>query len=195
VKINAREKRFLIVGAGIAGIVLLTWGGLTFLPSREGLARELEDSKTMLLRQREMIGREEAYKARGDQYRQRLAKVATRLLPGDNPNVAGAELQKILKEIADSNGVEISRRDIRPQQKSQNNLLKISVNMDTNCTPEQLVRLLTTIENYEKTLTVEELSVMAFRSPKRYEIRPTLTVTGYIAAPENQAGEKAGKQP
>jgi type II secretory pathway component PulM len=192
-KINAREKKFLMVGSGVAAIVLLTWAAISFLPTREGLARDVENRKQMLLRQRELIGREDAYKAKGDQYQQRLTRAVTRLLPGDNPNVAGAELQKILKEIADQNGVEITRRDIRPQQKTQNNLLKVSVNMDTSGTPDQLVSLLAAVENYDKYLTVEELTIMAFRSPRRYEIRPSMTIAGYIAAPETKPGEKSAK--
>ena len=193
-KLNPREKKVVIFGVSLAAVVMLVWAVIAFLPSPSGLAREVETNKSMLLRYREMIGREDAYKARGAQIQQRLDRDLTRLLPGDNASIAGAELQKVLKEIADQNGVEVSRRDIRPQQKAQNNLAKISVNMDTNCTPEQLVRMLAAIENYGKYLSVDELNISAFRQPRGYVTRQTMTITGYIAVPESQSGDKSPKK-
>jgi hypothetical protein len=50
----------------------------------------------MLLKQRETLAGEEIYKKRIDQYSGRLQKETALFLPGENPNVAGAELQKIL---------------------------------------------------------------------------------------------------
>ncbi len=189
-KISTREKRVLIAGGAVAGLVLVFYLGTMVLPGREGLSQEVLTKRRTLLGQKEMLIREDRYKARIDEYRQRLKQDLTRCLPGENPSIAGAELQKVLKDLADQNGVEIIRRDVQQGQKLENGLVKVSVRIETQCVLEQLVRFLAAIENYGKLLSVDELSITSFRMQKRWEIRPGLTVSGFIVVPEANTGQK-----
>jgi len=193
VKITAREKKVLIGGSSIVVLGLIVYLALTLIPSRSDLGDAVRLKKTMLLKERETLGQEESYKLRVDQYRQRLGDDLKRLLPGDNPNVAAAELQKTLKDIADKNGVEIMRKDIQREQKIQDNLVKVSVRIETNCMPDQLVQFLSAVENYDKFLTVDLLAINSFKMQKRYEIRPSLTVSGYIMVPETKPEKPASR--
>lgn len=194
-KATKREKRFLLVGGAILAVALTVYAVVSLVPSRETLAAEVATKKRTLLAQRELLSQEGIYQTRVEQYRKRLEQDRARLLPGDNPNVAGAELQKVLKEFGDKNGVEITRKDIQREQKLQDNLIKVSVHIDTNCNPDQLVQFLAAIENYDKFLTLDQLTINSFRMQKRYEIRPGLTVSGYIAGSETKPAEKpAGAQ-
>ena len=189
-KISTREKRFLI--AGSIGVVLVL--GLLFgdqwMPSRQGLSSSLDYKKKLLLKYRETVNQEEAYKARLQQYQERLRLGGVRLLAGDNPSIAGAELQRVLADIASRIGVEISRKTPQPEQKIQDNLIKVSVSIETNCMPDQLVQLIAAVESYEKFLIVDELMINSFRIQKKTEIRPNLKVSGYILGPPLKPGEK-----
>ena len=189
-KVTARERRVVLAGACVAAAVLIFYATIRLLPDREGLAQTVDLKKKMLLKQRETLSREETYRRRLEQYRKHLEQDMTRLLPGNNPNVAGAELQKILKDFADRSGVEITQKNTLPEKK-QDMLTKISVRIETNCDPDQLIQFLTAIENYEKFLRIEEFIITSFRIQKRFEIRPSLTVTGYIISPESKPKEKA----
>ena len=179
-KINPREKRIITIGICIAAAVMIYYAATLLLPNRESLSQDVSLKKRMLLKQRETLTREEGYKKRIDQYSARLEKEMQLLLPGDNPNVAGAELQKILKDFADQSGVEITQKNILPEKKVQDLLTKVSVRIDTNCNLEQLVQFLTAIESYEKYLKIDECNINGFRIQKRFEIRPSLTIAGYI---------------
>jgi type II secretory pathway component PulM len=194
-KVTAREKKFLIGGAAIALAGILFYFGETLVPNRAILAKQVEGQKRALLRQREMLNQEEFFKAKVLQYQRRLKQDYTLLMPGDNPSIAGAELQRILKSLADQNGVEIVRRDIQREQKLQNNLVKVAVRIETNCMPDQLVQFLSAVENYERFLTVDELAVTSFRIAKRWEIRPSITVAGLIAVAESKPAEKPAGGP
>lgn len=187
---TAREKKVLLIGGAIVAAALIFYAADSLIPSHATLAAEIATKKKILLAQRELLSQEENYKARIEQYRKRLEQDRARLLPGDNPNVAGAELQKVLKDLADHSGVEIIRKDIQREQKVQDNLIKVSVRIETNCVADQLVQFLAAIENYDKFLTLDELSINSFPIQKRYEIRPALTVSGYIAGAETKPGEK-----
>jgi hypothetical protein len=189
-KITAREKRVITIGAIVAAAVLFIYALSLLLPNRQSLSDTVELKKKMLLRERETLSREGYYRARLDWYGKHLQGDMSRLLPSDNPNVAGAELQKLLKDFSDASGVEITQKNIVPEKRIQNRIMRISVRIETNCVLDQLVQFLTAIANYEKFLTIDEFTITSFRMQKRFEIRPSLTISGYINAPEPNPGEK-----
>jgi len=190
VKATARERKVIAVGAVIA-VCVLAYYAVTLLPSGDDLSQAVEIKKKMLLKQRETLAREGTYKTRLEQYEKVLERHATRLLPGDSANVAGAELQKILTELAEQSSVEITQKNILPAKKAQDGIQKISVRIDTNCSPEQLVQLITAIENYERFLTIDEFTVTGIRgAQKKHELRPSLTISGYIGSQEAKPVEK-----
>ncbi len=189
-QVTGRERKFIIFGA-IAALAITVFY-LVSGPSqvKQEASLSVEQQRRALLQSREVLAQEPVYRTRADQYRQRLQQLRAMFLPGDNASIAGAELQRVLKELADQSGVDIVRRTIRGEQKLQNGVVKISVNIETNCQPDQLVRFLAAIENYEKRLSVDELQINSFRIQKRYEMRPILTVAGYILVPETKAEAK-----
>ena len=187
-KVSKREKVILGAGIAVAVAILVYYAATTFLPDQERLLGEVEVQKSLLLRQRTLLAQEEFYATRASETQGGLAQVMTQLLPGDNANVAGAELQSILKDYADQNGVEITQKNNLPEQKvpDSDSLVKVSVRITINCNLEGLVSFLTAIENNDKFLKVEELTINTTpaQRQRRYELRPpTLTVAGYINVP------------
>lgn len=189
-QVTGRERKFILIGviAVLAIAVFYFVSGPS--PVKQEASLSVEQQRRALLQSREILAQEPVYRARAEQYRQRLQQLRATFLQGDNASIAGAELQRVLKELADQSGVDIVRRTIRGEQKLQNGVVKVSVNIETNCQPDQLVRFLTAIENYEKHLSVDELQINSFRIQKRYEMRPILTVSGYILVPETKAEAK-----
>jgi hypothetical protein len=81
-----------------------------------------------------------------------------------------------------------------PPTKIQDLLIKVSVRVDTNCNLEQLVQFLTAIANYDKFLKIDECNISGYRFQKRFEIRPNLTVAGYISPNLTAAGNMGEKE-
>ncbi len=185
-KLTSREKRIILIGICVVAGVLVYYATTLLLPNRDYISQEVVLKKKMLLKQRETVSREDVYKTRLEQYSKQLDKDLTRLLPGNTPNVAGAELQKLLQDFANQSGVEITAKNILQEKKTQDLLIKISVRIDTICNLEQLVQFLAAIENYDKYLKIDEFTISGFRSQiqKKSEIRPSLTIAGYINATE-----------
>ena len=200
-KLTVREKRMVVAAIIVAAAVAIFYAVTSLLPSGEDLSKAVELKNKTLLKQREILSQEEVYKKSVEQYTRDLENDRTRLLPGNNANLAGAELQKLLKEFADQNGVEITQKNTLTLQdkKIQDMLTKVGVRIEITCNPDQLVGFLTAIENYPKRLKVEEMTINGYRIQRRLEIRPNLTVVGYISSPkpdEKSAGGAAtGSQP
>jgi hypothetical protein len=190
VKVTSREKTFIMIGIAAVAAVLVFYAVITLMPDTAGLSQNVELKKRMLRNQLETLSREESYKARLDQYRKQLDQDMKHLLPEENPARAGADRQNTLKEFADQTGVEITQRNTLPEKKVYSFVTKVSVRIDTNCTPEQLVQFLSLIESYEKMLKVDELSILSLQISKKYLIRPSLTISGFIRSPEEKPKEK-----
>lgn len=196
-KVTSRERMLIIAGIVVAVATLIFYAATSLIPDGEALAREVELKKRMLRSQRETLTYQESYRARVEQYKKQLEQEKTRFLPGDNANLAGAELQKVVRGFADNIGVEVSTSSILQEKKIEGILSKISVRVDITCTPEQLVQIMTSIQNHDKLLKIDDMQINSFRSSlsKRSDIRPSLTVSGFIAAQEEKAKPKtASKQ-
>jgi general secretion pathway protein M len=187
--ISSREKKFIVFGAAVVAAAVIFYLIALLLPDRESLASQVQSRKEMLVRYREMLSQEEVYQKRVEEYQLHLEKSMTRLLPGDNPNVAEADLQKLLKSFADRSGVEITRTNTLPDKKMEDELVQVSVSVEVNGNLEQLVQFLTEIQNYEKFLKVEQFQITSFPNRQRQQIRPSLTVAGYINSREPEPKE------
>lgn len=188
-KLNKRERKFIVIGGIVGAIALLVYFVLMLLPDFESQA-SVEQKRRMLLQYKEMLNSEELYTARIEQYRKRMQEDSSRLLPGETSNIAGADLTNVLVQLATQSGVTISRRAQQSQQELQNNLIRIPVRMDMTCNMDQLVQFLTAVENYDKLLTVDELSIASFQIQKRWDTRPNVTISGYILSQETKPEEK-----
>jgi Tfp pilus assembly protein PilO len=190
VKLSPRERKIVSAGAAVLVVTLGLYFGDSLFPARGGPAGSLDQKKLQLLQRREKLGMEPTYRARVVEYRKRLEADQAHLLPGDNPSIAAAELMRVMTDLAAQNGSEIQRKDIQREVPLQENLIKVSVKIEVNCTPENLVKFIAAVENYEKYLTLDELTITAFRIQKKYEIRPSLTIAGFILGPEVKPAEK-----
>jgi len=193
VKISSREKRLLIIGIVILAAGAIVYAILTYMPDNVEISKNLELQEKYLKGELETLKKEPVFQQQKDQYIERFKEDKKLLLSSENPTVAGAELLKVLKEFADQSGLSItSRNNLPPENKKDVMLTKISAKIDTTCDIEQLVPFLCLIQNYPKYLKVDDLTINSFRMPvqKKYEIRPSLTVSGYINMPEEKQIEK-----
>jgi hypothetical protein len=191
VKLTLRERRILFAGIVAVIAISIFYAMISLLPDRERLLQKVDTDKNIILKQREILGLEQSYRKRAEQGDNHQKLVMTRLLPGDNSNVASAELQKVLKDFADQNGVDITVKTTMSEKKVPDNdfLTKVAVRIEISCNLEQLVNFLAAIENYDKLLKVEELVITSFRMQKIYQIHPSLMVVGYIHSPDAPHGE------
>jgi len=188
-KINPRERKFIFFGATAVAALVIFYLITLLLPDRESRAQQVETKKAMLLKHRELLSQEKFYKEQVEQYAVHLEQDMIRLLPGDNPNVAEADLQKLLMSFADQSGVEITRKNTRPDKEMEDDLIMVSVAIETNCNLEQLVRFLTAIQNHDKFLKIEQFTITGFQTQRRNQIRPGMTVVGYISSKEPESNE------
>ena len=48
------------------------------------------------------------------------------------------------------------------------------------------MQFMSSIENYEKLLKIDAIQITAFKLGKKYEIKPSMTISGFISVPEDK---------
>ncbi len=151
------------------------------------ISKKVELKKETLLKQREILTRKSIYETQLDLYKRQLQNDMSRMLPGDSPNVAISNLGKTLEDFANQSGVEITTKTPQNEKRVDDKLVRVSIQIQATCVLDQLVQFLAAIESHEKLLVVSEFRLYSVGlragfgpNQRRNEMRPSLTVSGYI---------------
>ena len=186
-KISVRERKILIVGAVVLVVSGAVYFGDRLLPGRSAQAADLEAKKRTLAHDIQSHPIEGKTHIGGLLEARPGALVALRRYR-QLDRAEHARPQR--RENVAAHGVDVQRKEIQRETKLQDNLVKITVRIETSCGLDQLIQLLAAVENYEKFLTVDTLNITAFRIQKRFDIRPSLTIAAFILVPEAKPPEK-----
>jgi hypothetical protein len=191
VKIDAKYRRFIIAGFGLIAILALLYVLFGQRLNIENYVDTLDEKKITLSKSLGTINLEGPLEVQLDQYKTRLEQNSGRLLEGDNANVAASELVKILTDLAEKGGIEITQKIVQREVKMEDSLYKVSARIVTRCDSEKLVQFLADIRNYGRFLTVDEFTIQTrtSRTQTGTQMTPTLTVSGYV-----RIAEPAGKE-
>jgi hypothetical protein len=202
VKVTSREKTLIIIALIVLIAVGIFYTATLLVPDSESLSKNVDLKKRMLRSRRETLTRQDSYWQRLEQAKKQLDQDKTRFLTGNNATLAGADLQKVLRNYADQISLELNTSNILTEKRIPDIATKVSVQINapapnSTCTPDQLVQFLTLIENHEKLLIIDDMNVSSRYGPsirgvsRKYEIQFSLTVSGFITPQDEKPKAKA----
>ena len=182
-----RERRLATAAAALA----LIWGGTTFglrplLAARRTTAEAIEQARFDLAQARNTLLRGEGIERQLASARADGNRLRGRLLPGDDVNIAGAELGKIVNRLWTQVDAELQGSSERDPIAS-GDLTAIPVEIHLELTIEKLTDLLYRIETHQHELRVSKIVVRQKnqRSPdEKLDVR--MTINGYAASAEGE---------
>lgn len=190
-KIGAKQRKIFIIGFGVIAVLVLSYTLVTQQLDAEGTGNTIEDKKELLRKYMGTIELKDTYEHDLDEYKSRLQENRQAFLEGTTIKNVQAELTKVITDFAEKDGIEVTRSSNPKEEKIKDTLYKVSAQIQTQCSSDELVQFLTDIRNYYKFLTVDSLYIQITRSRTRPtgDMRPTITVSGYFSAPENETAE------
>lgn len=179
-RISGRERRVLKLGIAFAAILLLYLLAIEPVVEGERQVRKQLEAKTLLLgKSQRVLSRRQSVEEDRDRGKSQLAALEGRLLGGDKPPLAAAELQQILKAAAAKAEVNItSERILDPLVKGH--YLEIPVEINVKCMVTQLTLLLFEIENSSRYLSIKEMNIRSDNPVTPKEVAAKLIVSGLI---------------
>lgn len=190
-KVNEREKKFLLIG-GVALLFILLFHGFSLYSDFRVNMLELADGKRFVLeKQMQKLSEADMIKARIAALRQEIEKQEKAFLKGNKPPVAAAVLQRFLTDQASSLNIEVKlERALSPVDADV--YLGIPVEIGFTTSTEKLKELLYKFRTAPYLLTVTELKIRVTKVSAPVDIYATVVVTGFIkkSVEENNKKEK-----
>ena len=182
-RLSTREKRFILVGGILASLIISYHVSMWYSGMITYTREQLETKRTHLQRFLNKLSQRDEIQRRLSEIENELRGLEKGLLLGDKPPVAAAELQKVLKDMALSSGVEIkSERALGAAEAGM--YLRIPVEIAFITSTKGLVDMLHRIRSSPLLLTVSRLRVRVtdVRNPEK--VFTTLIVSGFIRKQE-----------
>lgn len=186
-----KRKTIGILLSLIVVVGIYVWGIVPWIETKKKMEEEIKMKQHLILKYQEYINGRKYLEEDLKILKARLENTKKRLIEGETPQLASANLQEIIKRIATSKDVQIrSFRILEP--KDLNYFRKISIQIDFNPTPSllNLAQFLNEIENHEKMLAVSEMDLLVFNIRMPNNIQGNLIISGWMGKEKPKEGEK-----
>jgi len=161
--LEPRQRRLAMIGGGVLLLVLVYLVVITpILALEDSWSQELARQRQLLVKYQSLINSKAKVVQGNKEMKAALAQAEGQFLSGDNPAVASADLQEILKVLTRDHGVQMTSTKVLPPRES-GPYLEVPVQAQLSCTTGQLLTILYQLEHHKKLLFVPELEVNAPR--------------------------------
>jgi Tfp pilus assembly protein PilO len=190
-----RERRTVLVLLVLAVALILAYQ-LALVPlveSQKNVRQELALKKKLLTRYEDYIKSGKDMDEELSQKTQQVETIQRRLLPGETPQINAANLQEILRNLSEKNGIQIRSFRIA-EPKEMNFYLRIPVIIEMMPTKSMaaLSYFLYDIENDEKLLFISDLDLTAPNMRNPTEVQGSVTVVGFTKNTHPKGKAKEG---
>lgn len=178
--ISARDKKFLYAG-GIALCIFLLIKFIIFpiADSVGEMRNEIELKEKKLAKYRKIISSQDEIQKKLRMLGQKEGVIRTKLFTGMTPSIVAADIQKIIRDMADKSTIDIKRvRVMDPEDRDT--LVAVPVQIQFYSNMKQMVSFVQKIENHNKLFSVSDLTVRVRNRRRPDGVRVTMVLCGYM---------------
>jgi len=184
------EKKFLGLFIGVASAILIyTWGFAPLMAAKKKADEEIALKRRLLGQYGEILQNRKASEDGLEKTRKQAEEIQKRLLPGETPQLGAANLQDVVKRLAERNF--LSLRSFRIlEAKEMGAYRKISLQIDFNPINSMLnlSQFIYELEHQEKVFMISEMDVIIFNPRMPNTVQGNLVISGLMKG--NQTKEK-----
>jgi type II secretory pathway component PulM len=161
--LDPRQRRLAMIGVVVLLLALVYLVVvIPIMALEDSWSQELARKRQLLVKYQSLINSKAKVVQGNKEMKAVLAQAEGQFLSGDNPAVASADLQEILKVLTRDHGVQMtSTKVLTPREAGP--YLEVPVQVQLSCTTGQLLTILYQLEHHKKLLFVPELEVNAPR--------------------------------
>ena len=186
IQIAPRDKKVLIVG-GVFIVLYLLFVLIAQPAFRENklASQKIQDKILFIQKCYEILNQKSYYKAKSTENKSIHTTLSQRFLNPAKPALAAAEQQRLLEELANQTGVNIIRFRV-DKPKYVEKLLTISTQVTVRSKLRNLTNFIHRLENNQKFMIIEEISMQRTNKADLEELQTQLTVSGFIKKMEEE---------
>jgi len=172
---------FLFAMLGIAAVILITFFGISLIRAKRAAEEEITMKRSTLLKYEQFLRNRKAIEDELGRTVKLYEETQQKLLSGDSPQLAAANLQEIVKRLSEKNGIGIrSFRMLEPKEMSI--YVRIPIHIDLNPVNSMLSlgQFMYDIEHHEKELMISEMDFLVFNPRMPNSIQGSLVISGLM---------------
>jgi len=189
-RLSKRERGLALLAMAVFVGIMLYDRVLTPLIERRTWVREqLVSQPELFKRSVQYLGREREIQARLDEARRRIKSMDRVLLAGDTPSVIASALQKVVRDIAAKEGIQIATTRVLDSTEA-GSFLRIPIQVDVVGKIDQVANLIKFLDSNPKYLIVDEVNIRSPGNRRRRrrskgpnqaknELRASLVISGF----------------
>lgn len=189
-KFTPRERVVLQAGAAaVVAILLLHFGLLPWWEGAPVRRQSLEEKELTLQRYQRLtatVGQERDRLATAEQ---RLRDLEAGLLESGSASLANAEWQRLVRELADSKGIQLASSEVVRQQNLQPDYALVVGRVRFTCQLDQLVNLLAALGTSPKLLSLQRMRILALTGAVRNRLSVELTIGAMMRSVRSAAAQ------
>ncbi len=190
------QKKVLWGLIGVAGAIMIyTFGIVPLGEAKKKADEEIVLKERILLKYVEVIQNRKTVEEGLARTLKLEEEIEKRLLPGETPQLGGANLQDIVKRLSEKNGIGLrSFRILEPKDKDVGAYRKISLQIELNpiSSMMSLSQFISDLENQDKKLMISEMDLLIFNPRRPNNIQGNLVVSGLMRASKFKEKRREG---
>ena len=142
-------------------------------------AQKIQDKILFIQKCYAILNQKSYYKAKSTENKLTSSILKQRFFNQTKPALAAAEQQRLIESLSNQTGVNIIRFRV-DKPKYTENLLTISTKVTTRSKLRNLTNFIRILENNQKFMVIEEMSVQRINKKDLEELQAQMTVSGFI---------------
>jgi len=188
------HKKFFWGLIGIAAaIVIYTFGIVPLGEAKKKADEEIALKQRILLKYAEVIQNRKTVEEALDRTLKWNEEIEKRLLPGETPQLGGANLQDIVKRLSEKNGIGLrSFRILEPKETGAYRRISLQIELNPIGSMISLSQFIYDLENQDKKLMISEMDLLIFNPRMPNNIQGNLVISGLMKGSKFREKRKEG---
>jgi Tfp pilus assembly protein PilO len=120
-----------------------------------------------------------------------MEEVQKRLIPGETPQLGAANLQDLVKRLAEKNSLSLrSFRNLDPKEVGPFRRISVQIEFTPLTSVQNLTQFLYALEHQEKKLMISEMDLLVFNPRMPNNVQGNLIISGFMKGSEGKDKEK-----
>ena len=191
-KANFSQKKFLWVLIGIAAALAAYF--LLLVPlveAKKKADQEMALNQRILLKYAEVLQNRKVVEEGLARTQKQREEVQKRLIRGETPQLGAANLQDLVKRLAEKNNLGLrSFRNLDPKEVGSFRRISVQIEFNPLSSMQNLTQFLYELENQEQMLMISEMDLLVFNPRMPNNVQGNLIISGFMKGSEGKEKEK-----
>ena len=186
------QKRVLWILVGIA-IMLAAYNFLVapLVEAKKSGDQEIALNRRLLAKYTEILKNREAVEEALEKTVKMNGEIQKRLLPGETSQLGAANLQDIVKRLAEKNNMSLrSFRNLDPKEVGSFRKVSMQINFTPMSSMASLTQFLYDLENQDRELMISEMDLLVFNPRMPQTIQGNMIISGWMKGNKGKDKEK-----